>query len=653
MSISYKTLNIKGSTLGRENPLPMFRSLKKEMPLEYDNSFLEEDKELFGSETGFRVLPYSLQDSYFRNKKNIELQTVVLENDFLRAQFLTDFGARLISLIDKKTGRELLFRNEVFQTANLAVRDAWFAGGIEWNIGQFGHTPLTCEPYFFAKVKDDTNQDFLRVYEYERNRKVFISIDFHLPNGAKELGVYVRIINQNDQPTPMYWWTNIAIREKNNVRIFSGTEDVIYIKPESIEIENSIHQFGRGTITNLPSLSDSDPSEPGNFNFASEYFFQTPPETLSPWEAAVYSDGFTFFEKSTSLLQYRKMFCWGTHRGGRNWCDYLSEPGKGDYLEIQAGLSPTQVHGLNMPGNTTWDFTQIFGSTTLDQSRVYLGWNKSQNYVQESVSNIINDSEVLKRHDIYKKCAEYDPVEIIHNGSGWGALEEKRQGIPKGLLFPTSTIGPKQKPWADLLETGIFPNENVESSWMVEPEWKKLLEKNLSKNKKNPWALIHLGVIYYEDGNRDKALELWKKSLLLLETPIALRNISVFYKDQGVYDKALEYMLKAVDLENENRDIYLTVELMELQLMLKRYKDVWETYNKLPEDLKQNERIIVLTGLSAYEIEEFEFLEQLFKRKFAYIKEGETRLFELWEKYCIKKYGSKRTAPKSIDFSMA
>ncbi|MGL1890748.1 MAG: DUF5107 domain-containing protein [Spirochaetaceae bacterium] len=653
MSISYEILYMKGSTLGRENPLPKFRSLEREMPLEHDETFLEKDKKLFGSETGFRVLPYSLQDSYTRDKKHIELQTVVLENEFLRAQFLTDFGARLISLIDKKTGKELLFKNTVFQTANLAVRDAWFAGGIEWNIGQFGHTPLTCVPYFFAKVLDDSGQEFLRAYEYERNRKVFISIDFHLPEGAKELGTYVRIINQNDLPTPMYWWTNIAIKEDRDVRIFSDTNEVLYIKPESIEIENSVHQFGRGTIDNLPSLPGRDASEPRNFPFASEYFFQTPQETVSPWEAAVYNDGFTFFEKSTSLLQYRKMFCWGTHSGGRNWCDYLSEPGKGDYLEIQAGISPTQVHGLEMPGNSTWDFTQIFGSTTLDVNKSYLDWDRSKNYVQESLTNILDDNEVLNRHETYKKYAEYEPVQIIHNGSGWGALEEQRDGTPKGLVFPESTIGPLQKPWVDLLETGIFPSDYVENSWMVDAKWKELLLKHLDKNNKNPWPLIHLGVILYEEGDHVKALELWEKSLRLKETPIALRNVSIFYKDKGQDDKALEYMFKSVNSESENRDIYLTVELMELLYKLNRYKEVWETYNKLPPDLKQNERIIVLVGLCAFEIEEYEFLEELFNKEFAYIKEGETRLFELWDKYCIKKYGSKKTAPKTIDFSMA
>ena len=69
---------------------------------------------------------------------------VRLGNEILKATFLPELGGRLISLLHKPLGRELLNRNPVFQPANLAIRNAWFSGGIEWNIGQLGHTFSTC-----------------------------------------------------------------------------------------------------------------------------------------------------------------------------------------------------------------------------------------------------------------------------------------------------------------------------------------------------------------------------------------------------------------------------------------------------------------------------------------------------------------------------
>lgn len=301
MSLYTETISIQGSSLGEENPLPRFKNSNRSHPSNYDKTFLPKDKVLFGYETGFRVLPYRMQDSYSRNREQMDLKTIVLENEHLKAVFLADYGGRLASLVEKKNGRELLFRNSVFQPANLGIRDAWFSGGIEWNIGQLGHTVLTCSPLFFARMKDEEGNDFLRAWEYERSRRIFFSMDFHLPPGALQLAMYVRIVNDNPEPVPMYWWTNIAVPEEKNLRVFSGSDEVIFIKPESNITEGSDHNYGRSTLSDLPSLPGSDPSYPENFEFSSEYFFQTPVDQVSPWEAAVYDDGSAFFERSTSL----------------------------------------------------------------------------------------------------------------------------------------------------------------------------------------------------------------------------------------------------------------------------------------------------------------------------------------------------------------
>jgi hypothetical protein len=84
--------------------------------------------------------------------------------------FFTELGGRLISLYDKKSERELLHRNPVFQPANLAIRNAWFSGGIDWNIGQFGHTFTTCAHFTALSRGDD--EPGLRFYEYERSRLI-------------------------------------------------------------------------------------------------------------------------------------------------------------------------------------------------------------------------------------------------------------------------------------------------------------------------------------------------------------------------------------------------------------------------------------------------------------------------------------------------
>ena len=90
------------------------------------------------------LLPYTMQDGYSRRRQPTEHVVAVLENDVLRATFLLGYGGRLWSLEHRPSGRELLHRNQMLQPANLGLRNAWFAGGVEWNLGTTGHTALTC-----------------------------------------------------------------------------------------------------------------------------------------------------------------------------------------------------------------------------------------------------------------------------------------------------------------------------------------------------------------------------------------------------------------------------------------------------------------------------------------------------------------------------
>jgi len=121
---------------------------------------------------------------------------------------------RLLSLFHKPSNRELLNRNPVFQPANLAIRNAWFSGGIEWNVGQYGHTFATCSPVFAAAITGADGEPGLRLYEFERCKTLCWQIDFYLPPGSPWLIAHTRIANPNDVETSIYWWSNTAVDER-------------------------------------------------------------------------------------------------------------------------------------------------------------------------------------------------------------------------------------------------------------------------------------------------------------------------------------------------------------------------------------------------------------------------------------------------------
>lgn len=204
-SLTATGLTLPVAEIGAENPLPPLRSLGET----HEVHNLDELPEDLAANIGYgklgSVLPYRLQDGYTRDRRGREVPALVLENDQLRATILPGLGGRLYSLWHKTTEQELLFRNPVLQPANLALRNAWFAGGVEWNLGSTGHTTLTCAPMHAAELAAPDGTPMLRLWEWERTRNLVYQLDFWLPAESDFLFVAVRVRNFHDQDVPAYW----------------------------------------------------------------------------------------------------------------------------------------------------------------------------------------------------------------------------------------------------------------------------------------------------------------------------------------------------------------------------------------------------------------------------------------------------------------
>lgn len=636
MKIYKSQMIIPASRLLEDNPLAKFRDINHHKDL-IDGGLLEEELKGYGYETGFRVLPYTMQENYFRKLAPSKIQTVVMENSAIRAEFLSGFGGRLWSLYDKKKNKELLFKNPVLRIANLAIRNAWFAGGVEWNLGQFGHSCQTCEPVFFARCTDKRGREFLRMYEYERQKGLFYQIDFHIEEDSPLLYAHVTIINSHDNPVPLYWWTNIAVREEKNIRVLSGSDEVIYIQPQSLASEQSVHSFAHGKMPYLPTLDGLDASYPANLAYSNEYFFQNSDAPAQMWEAAAYDDGFAFWERSTSPLRYRKMFCWGTHTGGSHWKDFLSLEGQGDYLEVQAGLAPTQVHGMDIAARERISFTQVFGSALVDKDKVYDIWNNATEYMQGVINGILDGNILEEKNRELESCSHLPVQGILAKGSGWGALEAVREPgiLPKSMIFDTDTMGTQQQPWLDLLTKGYLPEQGTSelpASWMVDPRWMSILEKSLeNKENQNRTAWLHMGVMLCENERFEEAVEALLKSYSCSPSAIGARTLAQVYARRGEVETACKYIQQATGMGGGEQSCAMAQEYIALHNAAGKYGQAWVFYEQLPEHLKTDERVRLSACTAASHCDEWDFVESQFGQVFATIREGESMLLEIWQ----------------------
>ncbi|HEY8443243.1 MAG TPA: DUF5107 domain-containing protein, partial [Clostridia bacterium] len=364
MSITFTTIKMPGCGFGQENPT---LEIKDKQPLKFDFSLSARQNlpQNFGEGMVSDMLPYLSQDNYDRVLREKEFKAIILENQNLRATILTEYGGRLYSLYDKKADRELLYKNRIFQLANLALRNAWFSGGVEWNVSIIGHNPLTCSPMFAVKIQSG-GREGVRIYEYERKRSIVYSIDFWLPENSRFLYVRPRIENAEDKEKYMYWWSNIAVPEEKGTRV---------IVPASRAFVGGGSKNGYYVdYADMPVMDGRDASYPENLIRSNDYFYILD-KGEQKWIASVDQNGQGLFQASTNELIGRKMFVWGRSEGGNNWNNFLS--GGDRYIEIQAGLAETQLQHIKMPGKCVWEWVEVYGAIELPAKKAH-----SKDYAQ-------------------------------------------------------------------------------------------------------------------------------------------------------------------------------------------------------------------------------------------------------------------------------
>ena len=663
--IYVSTEKISAALLQGENPLPHFRSREHDMHVEFLKGTPPFCLSGAGFSCGYRILPYTVQDRYDRNRKECDIRTIVMENDFIKAEFLPDWGGRLWSLVDKTEGRELLYKNEVLQPANLAIRNAWFSGGIEWNVGQYGHAFTTCSTVGFASVRASDGEEFLRIYSYERCKDFFWQIDFHLPSSSRFLYAHPVIFNINDEALSVYYWTNIAVAQTEHSRVFASSRHVLYKTPDD---QNGKPTFGYGSMPFFPIASGVDFSYPARAPFSSEYFFNCTDES-HPWEAALEKDGSGLFDVSTGQLAYRKMFCWGNCHGGRHWGSFLAGEAETSwpasdgaeknadcrYFEIQAGLSQTQLHGVGMPPHERWEWTQAFGllrTSALDAASS--DWNAAKCAVERSVRDAIDSSKLDLLDASYARKADLPIAQTLSDPGEWGALEKERrkiQGesdIPPSLVFSFSD---KQNPWRVLLSTGSFPYrapEDGPGQFITGKKWRELLEACIARSSGAPaWnALYHLGVMKMENGDEKGAASCWLDAEKACSTAWTQRNLAQLALFKNDIAGALSHYECAVQAAGFYADVSVAEEYAALLVQTERYEKAIELYSSLPDAWKNSDSLVIAYGRVCASLGKKDEAYKTLSRNFANIRESESPLADIWSRMHAS------PPPFCLDFSM-
>ncbi|MDH2394033.1 DUF5107 domain-containing protein [Streptomyces sp. HNM0663] len=607
--------------LGPDNPLPpLFSSLDTHDVADPGDADPEMRRNIAYGRVR-HVLPYLIQDGYSRELTPQPHRAAVLENEYLRATFLLNSGGRLWSLVHKPTGQDLVYANTVFQPANLALRDAWVAGGVEWNFGTIGHSTTTSSPVHAVEARHPDGTVVLRMYEFERIRRAVFQIDAWLPEDSEVLFVHVKIVNPNSEDIPVYWWSNIAVPQRPDTRVLAPADAAW-----QFSYDRSIRRVP------IPQHDGVDRTYPSRADAAADYFFDLN-LNRRPWIAALNGDGAGLAQASTRQLRGRKLFVWGQHRGGRRWQEWLS-PSGASYLEIQAGLARTQLEHLPLPAGTTWSWLEAYGRVTADPVAVHGDdWDAARAAAEDAVDLLVSADRMAAEAKSARDWADGAPNAVLHIGTGWGALERHLRsctgGSPIELLatpFLDSSLGTEQESWLALLYQGRLPaSDTAPVSYQTDPAWGPLLKES------GGWlADLHLGVLKAANGKLDKASLVWTQSVLMRPTSWAWRNIGMLAVHDAEWKLAATCYRHAYTLSP--RSLPLLHELVEVLLKAGQaraalgYIDAWCAKNE------SDGRLQLLEARAALEDGLLDRCRALLEDgiEVPNLREGDTSLSDLW-----------------------
>ena len=616
-TIRKETITLPMARLGRPSNMPRYRSQQPTPNRVTPPNFgLSEEESRHGFNWGDdSILPYQVSDDYDRNVQPGQLDCVVIDNGLLRAVVAPSLGGRLLELKDLRTSRDLVFRNPVFQPANLAALNAWFSGGIEWNGLIPGHTAFTCAPVF-AGMRETAQGPILRIYEFDRIVEATWQVDLFLPTGSTTLFAHGRIVNPAAGPRLAYWWTNIAAPMSEGTRVLSAAD-------YSIEHIWPGNNLGR---CDFPR-KDWEASYPENWENATSVFFRAP-SVPRRFVMSVDRGGYGLGQTSTAEMVGRKFFYFGSAPGGQNWMDFLARPGEGKYLEIQSGIAPTQNQRFELAAGGELEWTEAFFPVQLDATQAHGNYHAAVSHAARTVDATV-PAEELVRVDAFLREQARRPLAVHYSsGTAWGERQEQLLGRPlaTGLDF---AVAHEPDAWDDLargLKISVEHLHNIPIGIAVSDLWLERIRASTEAQGETWLHALLLTVALLDHGETDAAGMAVERSLSLRPSWLGYRTKALIVTNADEASELYRRAWAAGDAPPE-----LAVEIATHLMAAGRSAELKSFVDALPTEVRDNERIILARAMVAANDRQFDELERLLlSRQFATIREGETLLSDLW-----------------------
>jgi tetratricopeptide (TPR) repeat protein len=473
-----------------------------------------------------KIFPYTTFDGYSKEGKKQKWKVVKLENDYIEVYVLPEIGGKIWGAIEKSTGKEFIYRNEVIKFRNIAMRGPWTSGGVEFNFGIIGHHPSTSSPVDYITRKNDDGSVSCIVGNLDLPSRTNWRVEIRLPKDK----AYIETRASWNNPTPIHqsyynWMTAAAV----------VTDDLEFYYPGHLALEHD------GSPTLWPVDAEGrDLSKYKNNAFGSHKSVHTVGEYDDFMGGYYHNSKFGFGHWALyDEMPGHKLWLWALSRNGGIWEDLLTDS-DGQYMEFQAGrlfdqYSPsssiksvlTQVPfspGLTDRWSEIWFPVKEIGGINEVSPYGVLAVKHENGKLQVGVNSLafVDATVEVKSNGkvIYTESKKFNPMDVF-----------------------TASVPLENNSKFEVIVSGMDLRHN--------PEKKNTLKRPFVTSpvpeKFTQDALYREGVEYKEYREYDKALNVFRRCLRSDSLHFgALTDLAELHYRSGLYDSSLMFLNKVL-----------------------------------------------------------------------------------------------------------
>jgi len=284
-----------------------------------------------------RVYPNPVTDHVSDTSEPRRWQAIHLENEYLRVMLLPEIGGRIHIVQDRRTGYDIVYRQNVIKPALVGLLGPWISGGIELNWPQH-HRPSTYMPTEWTIEELADGGAVAWCSEHEPTERMKGMHGVVLRPGSALLELQARLTNRTGLVQTFLWWANVAVRVHDDYEAWFPP-DVSHVADHARRAISTFpiargHYYGVGYGSRPPR--EADLRWYRNIPVPTSYMAMgTTKDFFGGYDHAA-GEGYVHWADH-SISPGKKLWTWGNHEFGYAWDRELTDD-DGPYVELMAGV---------------------------------------------------------------------------------------------------------------------------------------------------------------------------------------------------------------------------------------------------------------------------------------------------------------------------